>query len=256
MTATDAGYAHAPAPAPFKPFHKWDRNFFLLMVAAIWMGIATGFGSDMIRHIRSGEAAYPLIVHFHAAAFVGWLVLLTVQVLLIRGRRADLHRRLGMAMMGLAVAMVILGPATAIIVQRAHFGTPDSDPSFFAIQFTDILAFIGLAGSGFLLRRDSSAHKRLMLLATLYISDAGFARFLANGVIGVLGPGVPGMFAGLYGANDLLILGVGAYDLATRKRLHPVYLPALAWILANQLTADVLYHLPQWKPVALAMIGH
>jgi hypothetical protein len=256
MTAADLGLAPVHAPAPFRPFHKWDRNFFAVLVALIWLGIVTGFGSDMIHHIRSGERAYPLIVHFHAAAFVGWLVLLTVQVALVRGGRADIHRKLGLSGMALAGAMVVLGPATAILVQRADFGTSLSDPAFFAIQFTDILAFAGLVTTAFLLRKDPTAHKRLMLLATLYISDAGFARFLGDGIAGVLGPGVPGLFVALYGANDLLILGLGGYDLVTRRRLHPVYLPALAFIFANQLAADLLYHLPQWKPVAMALIGH
>ncbi|MEO9131689.1 MAG: hypothetical protein ABI240_10825 [Sphingomonas sp.] len=34
---------------------------------------------------------YPLIVHLHAAAFVGYLVLFTAQVALIRTSRLDLH---------------------------------------------------------------------------------------------------------------------------------------------------------------------
>ena len=71
-------------------------------VVLIWIGIVMGFGSDMIRHFQTHERAYPLIVHFHAAAFAGWMVVLTTQVLLIRTRRHDLHRVLGFAAMGLA----------------------------------------------------------------------------------------------------------------------------------------------------------
>ena len=50
-------------------------------------------------------------MHVHGVVFVGWLAVLTAQVLLIRRRRPDLHRKLGVAAMGLAVLMVIIGPA-------------------------------------------------------------------------------------------------------------------------------------------------
>src|ERR1700743_3151782 len=90
--------ARAPEPAaPFTPQHRSDRNFFLLLVGLTWLGIICGFGLDVIDHVRHSTYAYPLIVHVHALIFVGWLVLLTSQVLLIRRRRMDIHRRLGMA---------------------------------------------------------------------------------------------------------------------------------------------------------------
>jgi hypothetical protein len=42
--------------------------------------------------------------------------LFTVQVALIRKARADIHRRLGLAGAALAAIMVVLGPATALVV--------------------------------------------------------------------------------------------------------------------------------------------
>ena len=32
----------------------------------------------------------------------------------------------------------------------------------------------------------------------------------------------------------LLFLGIGAYDLITRRRLHPAYLAGLVWVLAME----------------------
>jgi hypothetical protein len=235
---------------------KWDRNFFLLYVVLIWIGIGMGFGTEIVKHIRNHAPPYALIVHFHAAAFVGWLVLLTVQVLLIRVHRADIHRKLGVAGAILAGVMVVLGPTTAIIVDGLRVGTPNSDPAFLSIQFADILAFAGLVTAALALRNHSAAHKRLMLLAILYISDAGFARWLANGVFAQLGDGFWATMAALYLANDLLALGIGGYDLATRRRLHPAYVAGVAWMLANQLTAVGLYFTPAWKAIALKIIGH
>jgi uncharacterized membrane protein len=255
--AMEAAARIAPKPrAPFARHHPWDRNFFLAYVALLWCGILGGFVPEIVQHVAQRKPPFPLIVHVHAAVFLGWLVLLTAQVLLIRRRRADLHRTLGTAAMGLAALMVIVGPATAFTMQRYHWGTPESDPPFLAIQLTDIVAFAGLAAIAFLRRADSPAHKRLMLLATLYISDAGFARLFGGGVHNLLGNGFWPLFATLYFANDVLILGMGAYDFATRKRLHPAYIVAVGWIFALQMTAVFLDRSPAWKPVALALIGH
>ena len=244
------------AQAQFAPYRRGDRNFFLIYVALIWLGIVMGFGGDIQDHIAKHKPPYPLIVHVHAAAFLGWMIVLTVQVLLIRRGRRDLHRKLGLAAVALAATMIVLGPATAIVVQRAQVGTPDSDPAFFAIQFTDILAFAGLATGAFLLRGNPPAHKRLMLMAAVYISDAGFARWLGSSLHGIFGTSLPGQLLADYFPNILLFLGIGAYDLVTRRRLHPVYVVGLAWAFACMLTAEVLYPAPWWKPVALKMIGH
>jgi hypothetical protein len=248
----------ADRPVRFAPYHRWDRNFFLTYVALIWFGVIMGFGGDIQDHIAKHKPAFPLIVHFHAVVFVGWVVVLTIQVLLIRWRRSDLHMRLGRAAMVLAAIMVVLGPATAITVGARNFGTPDSDPAFFAVQFTDILAFAGLAAAAFAfaLRGNPSAHKRLILLATLYISDAAFARFLGDGLHALFGDGVLPFMGEAYLAPDILILGMGAYDLVTRGRLHPVYVAGLLWVAANQMTGSLLYHSPAWKPLALGLIGH
>ena len=241
---------------PFAPYAKSDRNFFLVYVLLIWFGVLNGFVPEIVNHIRSNKPPYPFIIHVHAVAFVGWLVLLTAQVLLIRRGRHDLHRRLGMAGMALAAAMIVIGPATAIVMQRYHWGTPQSDPAFLAVQLTDILAFAGLAGAAFALRSDPSAHKRLILLATLYIADAGFARFLGDGIHGIFGDALWPYQPALYLSNDLLILGIGAYDFATRRRLHPAYVAGLVWVAANQLGAILLESSPAWKAFAVKLIGH
>jgi len=107
-----------PPAAPFAPQHAGDRNSFLALLALTWMWIIGGFGLDMVDHFRQSAYTYPLIVHLHAFFFVGWLVLLTTQMMLVRGKRLDLHRRLGMAMAWLIPVMVVVALATAWTVQR------------------------------------------------------------------------------------------------------------------------------------------
>jgi hypothetical protein len=221
----------AGAPRGFAPYHPWDRNFFLLYVLLIWLGILMGFTPQVVRHITQSQPPYPLIVHFHALAFVGWLVLLTAQV------------------------MLILGPATAVVVQRHLFGGPHSDVAFFSVQLTDILAFAGLIVPAVLLRDQPAAHKRLILLATLYIADAGFSRWLGDPLQTRVGDAFWGQMAQLYLGNDLLIVGLGIYDLITRQRLQRAYIAGVAWIVAIQMTAVAVYLTPAWKPVAQRLLG-
>jgi len=217
------------------------------------VAVLSGFGTDSFNHVSKYGLDYPLIVHFHAVAFVGWLTFFTVQVGLIRTARADIHRRLGILGAGLAAIMVVLGPATALVVDAGRYTATGQTPEFLAVQLSDILAFAGLTGAGLALRARPAAHKRLMLLGLIYISDAGFAR-LINAAIA--SPFSLGRWGGLYLGSDLLMLGLGVYDLATRRRLHPAYIAGAIWMLALQATALRLLGNATWKALSLHLIGH
>jgi hypothetical protein len=158
-------------------------------------------------------------------------------------------------MLGLAVIMTVLGPATALIADHGKIGAPEADPGFLSIQLTDIIAFVGLLGAAVVFRNTAPVHKRLVLMSTIYITDAGFARWLGGPIGKLLGDTHFGMWASLYGATALLILGVGVYDLITRRRLHPAYLAGLAWVAAMQFTAIGLYNTPAWKTLAAGWIA-
>jgi hypothetical protein len=71
-----------------------------------------------------------------------------------------------------------------------------------------------------------------------------------------LAHGVWDRIAGLYLGSDLLMLGLGVYDLATRGRLHPAYIGGVAWTIALQFTALVLLRNPTWKALSVRLIGH
>jgi uncharacterized membrane protein YozB (DUF420 family) len=244
---TDRGF-------PLRP--EADRTTFLVLLVLVWIGVLSGFVPESISHVSRHGLDYPLIVHFHAVAFSAWLVLFTVQTALIRRHRIDLHKRLGLAGAALAAVMVVIGPATALVVAEGRFVTHHDTPEFLAIQFTDIVAFAGLTGAGLLLRGAPAAHKRLMLLGLIYISDAGFNRYLNQVVGGLLGRGPANDLFGLYGFSDILMLVLGAFDLITRRRLHPAYIAGLAWCLACEVIGVVGVLSPAWKATSLHLIGH
>jgi hypothetical protein len=236
--------------AAFAPFHRADRNFFLFMVALLWLGILMGFVPEMIQR----EPNFPTMVHVHGVVFVSWLVLLTVQILLIRSRRIALHMTLGILGAMLAGAMIAVGPVTAVVADYFHFGTKDYDPAFLAIQWGDILVFAPLVTAALLLRENPTAHKRLILLATIFISDAGFARWL-GGYFQFAGNGFVGQYLQLYVFDFVLAAIVAAYDYATRGRVHPAVIVGTLYGVAMDLGIIGLYVSPWWKPVAEKLIG-
>lgn len=247
---------HRSVPHRFASQHPWDRNFFLLLVALIWLGILMGFVPQIRQHLAGAAAPYPLIVHFHALVFVGWLLLLTTQVLLVRAHRTDLHRRLGITGAILASVMVIIGPATALVMHALTFGKSGKPPAFLAVQFTDMLAFALLIGAALTWRGNSSVHKRLILMGTIYISDAGFSRWLNLPLSAVLGHGFWPQLAAQYLPSDLLVLAIGLYDTLTRGRLLPAYVGAAASMAALQVLAMALVFSSWWPPLANHLVGH
>jgi hypothetical protein len=158
-------------------------------------------------------------------------------------------------MIALAAIMMVLGPATALIADHGEIGTPDADPAFLSIQFSDILAFVGLLSAAVVFRSTAPVHKRLVLMSTIYITDAGFARWL-GGPFHSLAKGTPlSHWAPAYGGTMLLFLGVGLYDLITRRRLHPAYLAGMAWVLVVEVAALGLYANQVWVKLAASWIA-
>jgi hypothetical protein len=57
-----------------------DRKIYAVWIGMVWAAILAGFGLDFARYV--GETPPPpLILHVHAAIFVLWLGLVTLQIL-------------------------------------------------------------------------------------------------------------------------------------------------------------------------------
>ncbi len=252
-----------PRPKPKPPRHS-DRNFFLILLLIIWGGILMGFGGDIARHYAKSGLNYPLIVHVHAAAYVGWMGLLTVQIGLIRAGNYRVHKALGVFGAGLAVAMVILGPTAEIIVGRINYGQPDSDPAFQAIAFAGVGLFGLMTGAAILMRKQSDAHKRLIMLGIIAICNAGFSRWLGGPLFHVTqdllghtnGPPVVAAWASAYLIPTVLMLSIGIYDLITRRRLVMAWVWGALVCFLVEVASIGLYLQPWWLTVAQHILGH
>lgn len=210
-------------------------TFYVGMALAFALAAFIGFAPTY--YLKSVFAAPPLssIVHLHGIVFTAWLAVLLTQTLLVARGRTDLHRRLGIAGVTLAAAMLVLGLVVAVASAARGFAPPNAPPplSFLAIPFFSLVAFAGLVGAGFILRGTPDAHKRLMILATVPIIEAAMARFPLPVAV------TPPVFFAL---ADLFVIAAVIRDYATRGRLHPATLWGGLWVLA-------------WQPIRLMVLG-
>ena len=238
----------------FPAHHPGDRTFFLGFLVFAWIGVLLGFLPPLAGRL-AGRADYiaPLILHIHAASFVGWMGLLTAQILLIRTRRTPTHRRLGALGALLIPIMVLSGFFAEGYSQRFYLTHPPDSQAFFIIPIYYVIAFGLLATTALAQRSDPPAHKRLIFLATSVIVGAAYTRVWGRALTELVGDGFWGLMVNTFTGTHLFLLAALAYDWWSRKQIHPVLLIAVPAILASELVVSWIYHAPGWLPVARAI---
>ena len=233
---------------------RWsaERRFYFGMALAMFAVVYIGFArSFFLRPLFPGfpSPAEP-IFYVHGAVFTSWMVLLVAQPLLVASGRMDLHRALGRFGAVIAAAIVVLGIMGARVAAQRPTGfinVPIPPLQFLTIPLFNMLVFGTLITLAILKRHDAQAHKRLMLLATVNLLAAAFARWPFEFAKG----GPPVYFA----LSDLFIVALVAWDFSSRGRLHPVTLWAgLATIVAQPLTLMVAGTEP-WLAFARWLVG-
>jgi hypothetical protein len=200
---------------------RYDRVFYTAIASALMMVVLAGFSSTYYGPLASGRQAQTVsggpitpLVHAHGLLFTAWMALFVVQAVLIARRRVPAHRTLGTAGALLAVAMVLVGGAIAVRTAARGGAPPGIDPrAFLAVPLFDLVLFSGFVSTALYFRRNKEAHKRLMLLASVSIVAAAFARIAGIAMN-------PFVFFGLAG---LFIVAGVVYDTASRGRVHPAY---------------------------------
>lgn len=218
-----------------RPRPTAENSFYLAILALLWASNLYGFGRASLAHFQPERPDYPIIVHFHAMAFVAWAALFTVQLVLVRRGTLHLHRQLGAMLAGLAAIMLLVSPFAAVQTDLQKLAFPWFQPGFLFIQLGDLVLFGGLVGSALALRRRAVPHKRLMMLAMICLSTAGFGRWAYDLLSPVFGKSFGGEFLS---ANLPVLLLIGAmtlFDWRVRGRLPRAFVVAVPAIVAMQL---------------------
>jgi hypothetical protein len=235
--------------------HPWDHWFYPLLLAPAWLAIVMGFGPKLVATLAGQVPVAPLYLHVHAFIFGGWMLLLSAQTLLVQRGRLDLHRKLGLLSAVLVPLVVGSGLLTAIWMNQHHYDTGAlTRPAFISIQWGGMLVFAVAAGLALAWRSRPHIHKRLIWLATIELLGAGFGRWLGRGLRPYFGDsGLEFWFTVFLGTNLMLLVCV-VYDLASRRRVHPVWLYGIPLQIGMQAVAVWLFKSPFWLPIALKLI--
>ena len=205
-----------------------DRRFFLVMSLVVALVILSGFGPSYASSLP--PPGLPFWVHLHGAVMTAWIVLFGVQTWLVGRRSLSLHRRLGWLSIGLVVVMAPLGVVTNAMAIHRGATPPFFTPAMMmAADGLDLCLFLGLYTAAILLRRNGAWHKRLMLCATILLTWPALGRLQPLRGLG-LSMIIPASIVLLI----LLALIGPAFDLATRRRVHPAYLWGVGLIIAAQ----------------------
>jgi hypothetical protein len=235
-------------------------------MAAVCLAVAViGFLPTYWLPLFQGTLDVAPIAHLHAVLFFGWMLFLVWQTSLVAGGRIVRHREMGVAGVALATAMVLVGLGMAInsIKVRDAAGLGDAARAFATVSVTGILTFAVLVTIAVMNTRKPEVHKRLMLVASVSILQAGVGRWFAYFLApprpaGAVGPaplppvGVT-VIAGLL--VDLLIVAAMIRDRRTSGRVHPVYWIAGGAVLAVQVLRVPLSTTRGWDHVARWLVA-
>ncbi len=206
---------------------RYDHVFFsgmaVLILASVFLGFARTYYLAGVFH-----AALPSrIIHIHGAVFSMWILLLITQTSLVAAGRVDIHRRLGIAGFLLACFMIVLGVLAATeALARPNSPSGIDVKTFYIIPMTDMLIFAVLVFFAFRARFNPSAHKRVILVATIGIMIAAISRWPFAMV------NRKPLVAALLSYGFLLILV--AYDFWSTRKVHRATIWASVFLIFVQ----------------------
>jgi len=226
------------------------RFFFVVMACAVIVTVFAGFAPTFyLRGSFTQTRPMSVLLHVHGIVFSAWVSLFLVQTLLIARGARRLHQRFGWVGAGIAAAMISLVAAAVIEELRRANGFPPP-PLALALSAFDIIVFAMLVGTALYFRKRPDWHKRFMLSATIVLLGAPMFR----AVVHSLGRGD---MAKVSIVSTLLVdaffLPCFAYDLLTRRRIHPAYLVALALIVLDQVAQATVVSWTPWVNFSQAL---
>lgn len=227
-----------------------ERRLYVGAAVLAALVVVAGFARTYYLKGAFGAPELSILKHAHGLVMTTWFALFLVQASLVAAGRTDIHRKLGVAGIVVAVLVVIVGTMTTLTAAKTGVSPAGAPPAliFLVVPLGDMVVFALLFSAAIAYRKRADCHKRLMLLASLSMLTAAIARipldFLAAG-------GLPAFFI----ATDLLILGCVAYDTVRNRRLHPAFIAGVIVVIGSQAGRFLLAGTPQWTTFAKWLVG-
>lgn len=193
--------------------------FYRHMAIALALFVIVGFARTYYLRFLSDLPPLETLVHWHGLVFSAWLLVFIAQTRLVAAQRIDLHMKLGIAALALAVLIVAIGFVTTAIratVPRIHPSglTP---PQFTIVGMMSLALFAGFLALGIAFRRRAAYHKRFMILAMIGILTPAASRIVTQLGLREHWTYLVPIFPALFVACCL------AYDWRKLRLVHPVY---------------------------------
>jgi len=249
--------------------HVIDRWIYVFM-AALFIAISfAGFIPDSLAKISAVEAGvrppFPFVLHLHSALMGTFLVLLLAQTTLATTGRLEFHRRLGVATVMIAPALVVVGFALIPTMYHQIWNGMQAAPPEVQVgmqellrQFNNIMLaqirigaffplFILIA---FLARKsDSGLHKRMMILAIAPALPAAFDRITW----------IPHTLPDSPLSSDLYVLlalvPMFIWDLVRTRKVHKAYWIWLGFMVPSSILIHSLWDTGWWQATAPKLVG-
>jgi hypothetical protein len=228
------------------------RNRFYA-VLAIALAALTFLGFARTYYLRQWFDVPPIttLLHLHSLAFTAWFVLFVIQTRLISKGNYRTHMQLGIAGVVVALAVVILGYATAIVSASAPRMRPGglNSQQFVLVPLVAISFFAILVALAVTFRKKAHLHKRFMTLA----------------MIAVLGPAVARLILVTNTGAHLLQIQTGVTaafvawcllsDWRKHRIVHPIYLYGGLFLIASWPIRFMIARTPAWERVGQWLAG-
>ena len=227
-----------------KPVTRKAKYFFVFIAILFPVIVFLGFFPSY-RDMEAGTLKIHWLTHIHSAVMTSWLLLYLTQTLLAATGNINIHRRLGLLAFGLGILVfVFMGIVSFHILIVNHPSEGNFLFDLLLLNFFSMLSFALFFTWGMLLRKkNSSAHKRLITLATVVLILAATDRMQRTYSFPSLGMGYPA-FSFFY--QDILLIPLFLYDLITLRRIHNITWIATAIFIFLQVIVSNVYGSPSW----------
>lgn len=229
-------------------FYSWMAIF---LVVLVFIGFAPSFFLRGVVHVPRPNPSLPPSVLLHGLVFTAWMLAIVAQTQLVAARRTDVHMKLGILTVLLAVAMIPIMYLAAVWQVARGTQLPVTDPlTWTIVPLVGIIPFAVLIWTGWTHRRNPQWHKRAMLSAAILI--------VAGPSIGRL-PIIPPTLVGvtiLFLLGLLLFVPLFIWDRRTQGRVHPVTWLGFSMLVVTQVVPlVVLWTGADWASVAARLPG-
>ncbi len=200
------------------------RRFYVALTLFTALLVFVGFWPSFFGALLTGTVDRPVVIHVHAAIYVGWLALFVAQAAFAATGRVAAHMKLGKIGIGYGVLVIVMGLVVSfsMFAIRVRAGQLEEAQLSLLAPLVDMAVFTPFFLAAVIYRRKPELHKRFMIVATtsLLIAAVGRMAFLGS------------VWAILIVWNSPILLAM-SYDYLKRRIVHPIYLTGITVLVVE-----------------------